>query len=197
MGCAYHPEVEDGLQSCRRCGRSLCADCRVTIAGEELCGDCKTTRVRELVAGLGDRLDLASVGQRFVGVFIDGVLFGVPYMVWYVALILRSQRGEEPGPVLLAVGVVAILLMVVGRVVYEGALLARDGQTLGKKAMRIKVVTPEGGDLRPGQAWGRAFSRFLLDACLSALNYLPAYFTRERTCFHDVLAKTRVVRTDS
>ena len=72
-------------------------------------------------------------------------------------------------------------------------MLSQRGQTLGKIAMNIKVVTPEGRDLRPGEAWKRALARLLFDNCASIINYLPALFSREKTCLHDVAAKTRVI----
>jgi uncharacterized RDD family membrane protein YckC len=72
-------------------------------------------------------------------------------------------------------------------------MLQRRGQTLGKMALRIKVVTPDGGDISPGQAWGRAVLKLALGTCMG-IDYLPALFTRERTCLHDMIVKTRVVR---
>ena len=51
------------------------------------------------------------------------------------------------------------------KVLYEGLMLASGGQTVGKKAMKVKVVTAEGSDITTGQAWGRAASRQILASC--------------------------------
>jgi uncharacterized RDD family membrane protein YckC len=80
-------------------------------------------------------------------------------------------------------------------IVYEGLMLQRRSQTLGKMALGLKVVTPEGRSIGRGQAWGRAALKILLGSCMG-IDYIPALFTRERTCFHDMLARTRVVRLD-
>jgi uncharacterized RDD family membrane protein YckC len=78
---------------------------------------------------------------------------------------------------------------------YEGMMLQARGQTLGKMALGIKVVTPDGEDISPGQAWGRALVRVIFNALqyISLVNYLPAFFSQEKKTVHDSVAKTRVV----
>ena len=100
-------------------------------------------------------------------------------------------------------GVVSVLVMIVFYgamlglpVVYEGLMLQKKGQTLGKMALGLKVVTPEGGEISKGQAWGRTGLRLVLGTCLF-VDYLVALVTRERTCLHDLIVKTRVVRVRS
>jgi uncharacterized RDD family membrane protein YckC len=66
---------------------------------------------------------------------------------------------------------------------------------VGKIAVGIKVVTPEGRDISAGQAWGRALTRQVFFSYFSILNYLPALFTKQKTAIHDLVAKTRVVRS--
>jgi uncharacterized RDD family membrane protein YckC len=79
-------------------------------------------------------------------------------------------------------------------VVYEGFMLQKRGQTLGKMALGLKVVTPDGGEISRGQAWARPALRLVLGTCM-IIDYLAALVTRERTCLHDMIVKTRVVRT--
>jgi uncharacterized RDD family membrane protein YckC len=87
------------------------------------------------------------------------------------------------------VGVVGLIL------VYEGLMLSSRGQTLGKMATGIKVVTAEGRDISAGQAWGRAALRQVFFSYFALINYLPALFTKQKTAIHDLACKTRVVRT--
>jgi len=83
-------------------------------------------------------------------------------------------------------------------VLYQGFMLKARGQTLGKMALSIKVVTPEGRPLAPRAAWLRAVSQTVLaTCCLGAVDMLVGVFTWERTCLHDLFAKTRVVRVES
>jgi uncharacterized RDD family membrane protein YckC len=83
---------------------------------------------------------------------------------------------------------------------YEGALLAHDGQTLGKKAVGIRVASYADGS-PPGKAgWARAAVYILPGAffCLGylfwLLNALSCTWDRPyRQCLHDKSAKTVVV----
>jgi hypothetical protein len=56
------------------------------------------------------------------------------------------------------------------------------------------VVTAEGNEITKSQAWTRALSRQLLGLvpCLGLIDYLVV-FGQEKTCVHDIMAKTRVV----
>ncbi len=195
--CKNHPEVYFGNVRCSRCGEWFCPNCRVEIDGRPYCAQCKTEYVRDLQAGVsapgaGD-LPYATIGRRFGAVFLDGLIFTVPYIGWFIYMMATAGAEGEPS-VGAMIGLAFVLLwLTVGRVVYEGVMLGRGGQTLGKRALDIKVVTPEGHDIRPGQAWGRSVMRFVLDSCLSLINYLPALFTKEKTAVHDMVVKTRVV----
>lgn len=72
-------------------------------------------------------------------------------------------------------------------------MLSWRGQTFGKMAMRVKVVRADGSDISRGQAWGRSAVRTVMLSVLAILNYLPGLLTKERTCVHDMAAKTRVI----
>lgn len=201
MGCAHHPEVETGLERCERCGAELCPDCFVVLRDQPFCAACKIDHVRDLRSGITPgALDLASVGRRFLGMWLDGFLTGIasyalilPIMLIPLAATGAAGRGSEPGAVPMLVTLITYPVLFGIPFVYEGLMLQRRGQTLGKIALGLKVVTPEGHDIGKGQAWGRAAVKVLLGSCMG-IDYVPALFTRERTCFHDMLARTRVVR---
>ena len=190
--CRNHPDVVEGLRYCSRCGQTFCPDCLVTIRGNTFCASCKAEEIRDLVSGVDQSaLELAGIGRRFGALFIDSLILSVPMTVIVIALVFASVAGKRDfNPVWIqpvALLVVAIYL------VYEALMLAARGQTLGKMAMKIKVVRIDGTAISTGQAWGRAFMRQILASCLSIFNYLPAFFTKERTCLHDLVANTRVV----
>jgi uncharacterized RDD family membrane protein YckC len=79
-------------------------------------------------------------------------------------------------------------------IMYEALMLAKRGQTLGKMALKIKVVRDDGSDISAGQAWGRALSRSLMGITI-ILGFIDIImiFSGTRTCLHDRMAKTRVV----
>ncbi len=195
--CVHHPQSELPSQCCARCESWFCPSCYVLLDDYLLCADCKVEHIRDAYCGVvHGSLDLASISQRFIAVFVDGLIFGIPYVIWITFLFADPLEGD-PTTVAGLFGFFIILYMTVGRVVYEGWMLQSRGQTLGKMAAGIKVVTVQGHDLRPGQAWGRATARFILDGCVSLVNYLPAVFTKDKTALHDLMAGTRVVRKGS
>jgi uncharacterized RDD family membrane protein YckC len=203
MPCRNHPLVEEPLVRCARCGEAFCPDCVVVLRGLPYCARCKVETLADLRAGVpAGQLDLASIGARFVALFVDGLVLVVPVVT--VTLLITVPMGlfdlgrvQPVGPAFgCAFQGVYTFLAIGANVLYEGLMLGARGQTVGKRAMHIKVVTPEGHDLRRGQAWGRAAARSLfgLVPCFGIVDYLMAFFNPDRACLHDQIAKTRVVR---
>lgn len=202
MPCKNHPFVEDRLTRCSRCAEAFCPDCIVEIGGLPYCLECKTESMRDLRSGVPlGQLDMASIGRRFTALVIDWLIVLLPIMVLAFLVLLPlgfldaqdELEGLPPafaifGNLFVSLGAAAIYIA------YEGLMLAAGGQTVGKKAMKVKVVTAEGHELTSGQAWGRAVSRQILGIvpCLGLIDYLVA-FGQERTAIHDMMAKTRVV----
>ncbi|MEA2560990.1 MAG: hypothetical protein QOH06_2494 [Acidobacteriota bacterium] len=205
MPCKNHPFVEDRLTRCSRCAEAFCPDCIVEIGGLPYCLSCKTESMRDLRSGVPvGVLDMASIGRRFVAIFIDGLIVTIPiialiFLVFLPLGLLKAQAGMEEFPPALAIfGNIFVSFMgAAAYILYEGLMLSSGGQTVGKKAMSVKVVTAEGSQLTTGQAWGRAASRQILGIvpCLGLIDYLVA-FGQERTTIHDMMAKTRVVNSE-
>jgi uncharacterized RDD family membrane protein YckC len=188
--CPNHPDVVEGLRFCSRCGRIFCPDCLVAIRGNTYCATCKAEQLLDLTSGVDQfTLDLAGIGRRFAAYLIDLMVLWVPLIVIGIVITV-AVAGKDFNPIWIQP---AALLAIVLWVVYEALMLASRGQTLGKMAMKIKVIRADGAELSSGQAWGRAFMRQVLASCLSIFDYVPAFFTKERTCLHDLVANTRVV----
>ena len=97
------------------------------------------------------------------------------------------------GPALATVGL--LLLGIVG-VPYQVVLLRREGQTVGKLLLRIRIVDEE-TDVK-----GTVFSNIVLRYFVNwLLTLIPPYvlidhvfiFAKNRRCVHDYLAGTKVV----
>lgn len=208
MSCKNHPNVEDGLVRCARCADSFCPDCYVDLAGQPFCAECKVQRLLDLRAGTAPevgQLRLASIGRRFGAFLLDSLFLGIPlglltFGVIFAVLIPMGafKPGAESDGMIVGVQLVLQLVMVgfglVAGILYYGIQIARSGQTFGKRILGIKVVSPDGSDVRPSQAWIRAVVQqaFGFLSCLGIIDYLTA-FSAERTCIHDMAAKTRVV----
>jgi uncharacterized RDD family membrane protein YckC len=202
MPCKNHPLVEDRLTRCAVCTEAFCPDCIVEIGGLPYCMEHKTEMLLDLLSGVPPMsLDMASILRRFAAMFVDGLVLSLPLVIIAFLFILPMGGMEEVfnratriSPVLPLLNGAVTLVWMALVIAYEALMLAARGQTVGKKALGIKVVTADGGPISRGQAWGRALIRqvFGLVPCLGLIDYLVA-FGSERTCIHDILAKTRVV----
>jgi uncharacterized RDD family membrane protein YckC len=141
-----------------------------------------------ITAGFWCRL-LAHVLDCLVGVCV--------WLVCSMWLVIGLWALDNPPRDLLDVAL--ILLAVQGlalalHIAYHVVLVGGCGQTLGKMALGVTVVTREGGE--PG--YGRAALRCLgglLSLASFGLGYAGVVFTRERRGLADWLAGTRVVES--
>jgi uncharacterized RDD family membrane protein YckC len=193
MICRNHVDVSEGIRRCSRCGTPFCSDCLVEIGGAPYCAMCKTEQLLDVRSGVNEALDLASIGRRFGAQFLDGMITGIPAFIVIIALAgtgVIFGRGSNP------ITTPLLLLPTVIAVIYQASMLKARGQTLGKIALKIKVVRPDGADISGGQAWGREVSRAVL-GFLYVVDLVPALFTKDRRTIHDMLAGTRVVNWDA
>lgn len=189
MICRNHVDVSEGVRRCHRCGSSFCADCLVDIGGKPYCATCKTEELLDVRSGVErGTLDLAGIGKRFVAALVDGLLLLIPIGIMIMILgVAHATQARVAG----TWNFWFLIPTVVG-ITYQALMLSARGQTLGKMAMKVKVVAADGTELSSGQAWGREITRSVL-GFLYVVDYLPAFFTKEKTTLHDLAAKTRVV----
>lgn len=137
---------------------------------------------------------LADRFERLLAAFIDGAIAAAAAAVIYLPLTYFSNLSEEIRLSLMAVGLGAVEIVQV-------LLIARTGQTIGKKIFEIRIVDHE-QQTNPGffravvlRRW--AFTAVgvvpLVGGLINALD-LPWIFGRERRCLHDHLADTKVVK---
>ena len=88
------------------------------------------------------------------------------------------------------VPLVAFLLLV--KLSYFCAFTAVGGQTIGKMAARIRVVTTEDAAIDGARAVKRTLAA-AVSAALLGLGYLPALIGSERLALHDRVTRTRVI----
>jgi uncharacterized RDD family membrane protein YckC len=182
MICRNHVDVSEGVRRCGRCGSTFCRDCLVDIGGKPYCATCKTEQLLDVRSGVSGPLVLAQLGRRIWAYLADClILYIVNAMVGF-AIGMAAHRGSAP-----IMGCVSALTSLVITTVYDATLTAASGQTLGKRALKIRVVAEDGSNVTTGQAWGRALAKLIPFAAFVAL------FNDERKGIHDMLAHTRVV----
>ncbi|HEY4911567.1 MAG TPA: RDD family protein [Methylomirabilota bacterium] len=127
---------------------------------------------------------------RFVAVLIDGVVLLVAQGILFSAGWMLSGGNMGGGMALKgAVNLFGTLIGAAYGIVFHWLW----GQTLGKMALQIKVVSMDGGPLSFGQATGRYFATFL-SALILCIGFIMAGIRSDKRALHDLLAGTRVVR---
>lgn len=198
MICRNHVDVAEGVRRCTRCGGTYCPDCLVTIQDHPYCATCKTEQLMDVRSGVDrSRLIYGRFWPRFGAQLIDGLIVGVPTSAFAIAVVFGvaslAQQNEAASLLILLAYIPAYILPVV----YEALMLSmKRGQTVGKMALRLRVVRMDGSDITTGQAWGRAAMRFAFGiTCTAIIDYLVFFFTEEKTTLHDMVAGTRVVES--
>jgi len=197
--CTNHPEVVDRLNPCSRCRKNFCPDCLVELKGERFCAGCKTEAIKDMQSGVDQtQLPLAHLGRRFVALLIDSIVLWFAMMALFVpvVILMAATKGEGAANGVVGLGLQLILQVASWGIVmaYRGFMVQKWGQTLGKMAMGIKIVNPDGSAVTTGQAWMRAFIELLVGMFCCGVCYLVAFFNNDKTGLHDMAAKTRVVR---
>ena len=125
----------------------------------------------------------AGFWARFAAAFLDGIILGAPLNIIVFAVPDAAAAIQLLG-LLVGVGYYAML---------EGG---PTGQTIGKKALGIRVVDQD--TWQPGIGTGRGMGRYFarwLSAIALGLGYFWMLWDKDKQTWHDKLARTRVVKT--
>ena len=155
-------------------------------------------RTDVLDAPVDGSLELASRGSRFGASFVDGLIqvaitFGAMYLVYGNFNTANSIRQK-------------LLFATLGFIIYvvlQGWLLAKHGQTIGKRWLGLRIVRPDGGRI----SLGRVLTlRVLPITLLSQIPYVGPFiglgdclmiFGSDRRTLHDRIADTIVATAAS
>lgn len=150
----------------------------------------------------------ASLGERFLGSLIDGIVMVVIAVVAYVVMIQlfisesmadlgfveKMAELDEIGATVIALVMTAVYMAV------QWTFWQGSSQSIGKKVMKTQIVNLDG---TRADIMTIAFKRFLV---ISMLGLIPRVgdwvgivdvlmiFRKERNCLHDDIAKTRVIK---
>ncbi|HYO56940.1 RDD family protein [Archangium sp.] len=181
--CATHVELR-AATICTRCGSYACDLClRVGNDRQDYCFRCVPALER-----------LAAPGTRLAAVLVDR--FATLILPLFIGLLLGGMfdRGSNTFlPVFLLLGGLGSFAML-GFQLY---LLATTGQSLGKRAMGIKVVRTDGSPVDLGRLilLRNVVPMFIGVATCNLFTLVdPLFiFSAERRCLHDHLADTKVI----
>jgi uncharacterized RDD family membrane protein YckC len=115
-------------------------------------------------------MNKASFSQRTAALLVDWVLF------WALGFALHSTLFGLAG------------------ILYETILVSQwNGRTVGKKVMGIRVLSTQGGPVKPTEAFIRALGK-VLSSVVFLLGYFWMLWDAHSQTWHDKLADTFVVR---
>jgi uncharacterized RDD family membrane protein YckC len=151
----------------------------------------------------------ATRGARFGAAFIDGLIFGLPFAPGYVvAAPMIMQAGQRRPSTLVIWGAIAstgawfyfalFALLCTGTI--TAVLVHKNGQTIGKKWLGIKVVRKDGSRATLARIF---WLRYLLNTAITLIPVIGSFyalidllfiFGEAKRCCHDYLADTIVIR---
>ncbi|WP_406159786.1 RDD family protein [Streptomyces sp. NBC_00882] len=135
--------------------------------------------------GYGAQPPYANWGQRFLGTLVDMLVFVVPY-------VLAGIGAANKMPALAIIGYLIVIGLAIWLLIMEG----RTGQTLGKKALGIRLVRESDGQpLGVGMAFVRRLAHFL-DSLACYLGWLWPAWDAKRQTFADKVCSSIVIRTN-
>ncbi|MXV17559.1 RDD family protein [Hufsiella ginkgonis] len=138
--------------------------------------------------------DAASVGDRILGYIIDLAVFFCLYIVaTIIGFMSTATLGNFAG---FGVPIIFIILMVL--LVFYDLLceVFMNGQSIGKKVMKIRVISLSGGRPTFGQyciRWLMRIADMTLTSCLGAL--ITIIVTEKKQRLGDLAAGTTVIKT--
>lgn len=143
----------------------------------------------------------ASFGRRFVASLLDGVIVGVAItiislimgVITGIALVMLRGSSKDLG-----VSITSGLVQIVNIILTSGYYIyftGKEGQTLGKKVLGIKVVKK---DSQQAPGYMSAFLREVVGKFVSGivfgLGYLWMLWDKDKQTWHDKIAGTIVIR---
>lgn len=121
---------------------------------------------------------------RFVAVLIDGILLGI--VNYIIGLLFGLMFGKGAAPI-------ATLLEWALSIGYYVVYQEKYGQTIGKKAMKIKVVTYDGKTPTMFTFFLREVIGKTISAIILFIGYLMVLWDAKKQGLHDKIASTYVV----
>jgi uncharacterized RDD family membrane protein YckC len=190
------PGAAGGQAVCAECGGVFNLEETIAYGNARVCAKCKPVFIQKLAEGAKlntGEMVYARFLTRFAAVFIDGLILGAVNLLTNgigVALILPAMRGSPTAA--LGVQLVLMCINLAFGVSYETLMIGKYGATVGKMAMKIRVVTAEGQKVSYLRALGRYFAK-LLSGMILMIGYLMAAFDDEKRALHDRICNTRVI----
>jgi uncharacterized RDD family membrane protein YckC/ribosomal protein L40E len=206
---------------CYKCGlklpdaavqdKKICNGCyAVNSATSQYCYKCGLKLPDRLGTGYELTGKYAGFWVRLLAKFIDGIILNiVNYAVMMIAYFsifgstadflkpfesYITQGGLLPASFWLFYGISVLASMIVS-IAYYTIAIGKWGRTIGKKALGLKIVKPDGSRVSYWRAFGRYWAD-MLNGFTLGIGYLIIAFTEKKRGLHDYICDTIVIKTD-
>jgi serine/threonine protein kinase len=130
----------------------------------------------------------AGFGQRFIASLIDGIVLWIAgVLIGAIALVLASDSTYDSLTCCLQLLPTGLSFS------YYTYFHAHSGQTPGKKAMRIKVVSSDGSPVSTGKSIVRTIG-YWISTLFFCLGFLWMLWDQDKQTWHDKMAGTYVIK---
>lgn len=137
----------------------------------------------------------AAIGKRFLSQLIDGLISFVGALPGFLVVMIGGIVGGNDGGgiavLMILFGYLLIFVGAIGVLVYQAYLLGRDGATIGKKIMKIRVLGANGQPLGFGKALLREFVKGLLGQ-ICGLLFLYPLVDKDKQALYDKIFNSNV-----
>lgn len=133
----------------------------------------------------------ASIGKRFLAVFIDGIILSIVGTIVNVIIGVVLGGGENAAMGIQTIG--SLISLLTGWAYYAIQESSPKQATIGKQAMGLVVTDIEGRPISFAKASIRYFSK-ILSALILFIGYIMAFFTEKKQALHDIIAGTLVLQ---
>ncbi|HEY6329460.1 MAG TPA: RDD family protein [Blastocatellia bacterium] len=146
---------------------------------------------------------LADWGPRIVAFLIDrfiaGAIIGAAYAIFIIIVLIGASSGTDAGAQ--AGSIIGLLALLVSIPVGFALLLFNEvylagknnGQTIGKKVMKIRIVKEDGSNFGYMDAFLRNIIGYFVSGLVCYLGFFWVFFDNRRQGWHDKLFHTVVV----
>lgn len=194
----YRPDELSSTANCCQCGHSVPHDQVISYDNHIICAACKPVFVQKLKEGVSIKAQVncgpyGGFWIRLLAKILDHIIVNI--VQWGIALplklILTSMRHDA------GYNMVILLYMLVNLAIpvfYHTFFIGRWGATLGKSALGLEVVSPEGERISYMRAFGRFWAEIISGFPTLGIGYIMAGFNDEKKTLHDIICSTRVIR---
>jgi uncharacterized RDD family membrane protein YckC len=184
-----------GQVFCAECGRPFPPEEVIRHGDQFICAACKPVFLQKLKEGVTApvALNYAGFWIRTLAYIMDSVLMQI--ILLPLSFLIRMGVGGpvnpmQPNLAALFVNTPVSMILVVS---YYTFFVGKYGATLGKMALKLRVVNPDGSPVGYGKACGRYFA-YIVSSLICLIGFLMVAWDPEKRGLHDRICNTRVIQ---